>query len=32
MLYDFSDVSYKTIIMKDSIWKEISFKTGKSGK
>lgn len=32
MLYDFPDVNYKNIIMKGSIWKEISLKIVKSGK
>lgn len=32
ILYDLADANYKNIIMKDSIWKEISLKIGKSGK
>jgi len=32
ILYDLADANYKNIIMKDSIWKEISFKIRKSDK
>lgn len=32
ILFDLSDANYKNIVMKDSIWKEISLKIGKSGK
>lgn len=32
ILYDLAYTNYKNIIMKDSIWKEISLKIGKSSK
>lgn len=32
ILFDLSDANYKNIVMKDSIWKKISLKIGKTGK